>query len=397
MALPVTITGISTAVAPVGPFKSSGGGYYFFGRDGTTATTLQAYKATSAFVITSNETVNSQQNLGSATSVTRAGQSFTTSGAVDCSGVRISLFKTGTPADGVFIDLYAVDGSGLPTGASLGTSNTISGSSLGTVAMAVNLGSLFSFATNIPLAASTQYCLIMSRTGAISGSAYYIYRTNTADVYAGGNRITWTGSAWFASTATDAGFILYGSTPTDPVETAWSSIATKTGFTTAILNIAAYQVGNVIHMAVQDGTMSSSVATKYVSFDAPTDTFLASIETILAASALTGQATSGWGVSLVTRSTDEVVCLYNSTATNTSGTPRARLGYKRRTALNTWSAAVQVDGNVATDATTPVAVLGATNRVHFTFTNGAGTGLPYIVGSQCAEYPCDECEHDRPG
>lgn len=46
MALPVTISGISTAVACVGPFKSSGGNYYFFGRDGTTATTLQAFKAT---------------------------------------------------------------------------------------------------------------------------------------------------------------------------------------------------------------------------------------------------------------------------------------------------------------------------------------------------------------
>ena len=46
MALPVTITGISTAVAPVGPFKATNGNYYFFGRDSTTATTLQAYKST---------------------------------------------------------------------------------------------------------------------------------------------------------------------------------------------------------------------------------------------------------------------------------------------------------------------------------------------------------------
>lgn len=46
MALPVTITGIATAVATCGPFKSSGGNYYFIGRDGTTNSTLQAYKAT---------------------------------------------------------------------------------------------------------------------------------------------------------------------------------------------------------------------------------------------------------------------------------------------------------------------------------------------------------------
>jgi hypothetical protein len=46
MALPLTITGISTAVAPVGPFKSSGGAYYFFGRNGTTSSDLTAMKAT---------------------------------------------------------------------------------------------------------------------------------------------------------------------------------------------------------------------------------------------------------------------------------------------------------------------------------------------------------------
>lgn len=46
MALPTTITGISTAISCVGPYKSSAGNVYFFGRDGTTATTLQAFKAT---------------------------------------------------------------------------------------------------------------------------------------------------------------------------------------------------------------------------------------------------------------------------------------------------------------------------------------------------------------
>jgi len=46
MALPTTITGISTLVSCVGPFISSGGNVYFFGVDGTTATTLQAFKAT---------------------------------------------------------------------------------------------------------------------------------------------------------------------------------------------------------------------------------------------------------------------------------------------------------------------------------------------------------------
>src|SRR5580765_5186770 len=46
MALPVTITGLQVARRIAGVFKSSGGNYYMFGTDSTTATTLQAYKAT---------------------------------------------------------------------------------------------------------------------------------------------------------------------------------------------------------------------------------------------------------------------------------------------------------------------------------------------------------------
>lgn len=45
MALPTTITGIDLGCRVLGPFKSSGGNYYLFGRDGTTATTLQAFKS----------------------------------------------------------------------------------------------------------------------------------------------------------------------------------------------------------------------------------------------------------------------------------------------------------------------------------------------------------------
>lgn len=42
----MAITGLYTDLPIVGPFRSSGGDYYIFGRDVSTATTLQAYKAT---------------------------------------------------------------------------------------------------------------------------------------------------------------------------------------------------------------------------------------------------------------------------------------------------------------------------------------------------------------
>jgi hypothetical protein len=195
MALPLGISGISTAVACVGPYKSSGGNYYFFGRDNTTATTLQAYKSTAPDIV-------------------------------------------------------------------------------------------------------------------------------------------------------------------------WSSISTKTGFTTAILVLAGYQVADVIHLLVLDGTMSTSVATKYVSFDMATDTFLTTTETVAAASVITGLATSGWGCSLVVRSTGEVVAFYNGVNTKVTNT-YSRIYYQRRTGVNTWSAAVQVDTNTAKDSIQPGAVLAASDVVHF--------------------------------
>jgi len=162
----------------------------------------------------------------------------------------------------------------------------------------------------------------------------------------------------------------------------WSSIATKTGFTTAILNLGAYQVGNVIHMVVQDGTLSSSVATKYLSFDASINTFLASIETVAAAAAITGQSTSGWGASIVVRATSGFpVIFYNGLQTNTSGTPRARLYYRERTGLNTYSTQTQVDPNTATESTSPIAVLGASDRVHLLFFNGTNTMQRHLTSA----------------
>jgi hypothetical protein len=47
MALPVSLSGLATGHATLaGPFKSSGGNYYFLGRSGTTANQIRAFKAT---------------------------------------------------------------------------------------------------------------------------------------------------------------------------------------------------------------------------------------------------------------------------------------------------------------------------------------------------------------
>jgi len=294
MALPVAISGISTAVAPVGPFKSSGGAYYFFGRDGTTATTLQSYKALNAAAVIAPGGAGNQ-NLGDITGQSSIGQTWTHDGSTVTS-VRVHIWKVGAPTDTVNAEIYATS-AGLPVGTALFTStNTVSGASLGTVSGGQPV-SVFSFSGVTTLAASTMYALVINRSGAVDASNYYRWGGDAADTYAGGTTLRKGTSIpnWSVSSGTDRDVTIISASSDTAPETAWSSIATKTGFTTAILNLAAYQVGNVIHMLVQDGTGPATlVATKYLSFNMSTDTFLATTETVSAASILTGTAASGW-------------------------------------------------------------------------------------------------------
>jgi hypothetical protein len=66
MALPTTITGLSTTVATVGPFKSSGGNFYIIGVNSSDATKAQAQKAsdpTSSFSAVGTDTVTGASQL----------------------------------------------------------------------------------------------------------------------------------------------------------------------------------------------------------------------------------------------------------------------------------------------------------------------------------------------
>jgi hypothetical protein len=414
MALPVTITGISTAVAPVGPFKSTGGAYYFFGRDGTTATTLQAYKSpvvvlgSSSAVLTAVNADGGAENFGT-TGQPGLGQSFTTDNSTwyltSISDLRIR--KQNAPTDNVVIQIFAFDtGTGLPTGPVLATSQGIPAASITTTLASYTA----TFATPFQLAPNTKYAFRYYRSGSLDSTNCYLTTIPAAaGSYAGGNYHFWSGSVWTNSLGKDVNFTINAATDVvlNGPDTAWASIATKTGFTTAILGLSSYQVGNVIHIAVMDGTLASSIAHKYVSFDMATDTFLATTETIMAAANPAGQvAGAGAGNSIVVRSGGEVVAFFNSLQTNTSGTPRARVSYSRRTAVNTWAAAVRVDANTATDNVSPFAVLGAANRVHFFWNNQTGIGYRTLSAanalntggaSASISNPGDGVSYDRAG
>jgi len=254
---------------------------------------------------------------------------------------------------------------------------------------------VFTFSTAFIPSASTLYAASPKRDGAASNTNYYFLVGNASSVYAGGTNIALSVSSGLWATvaqdayfvASEAGYAYYfigrdGTTATTlqafkstAPDTSWASVTSKTGFTTAILNIAGYQVGSVIHLAVQDGTAMSSVATKYLSFDAATDTFLATTETVLAASSIAtaGGGNAGQNCSLVVRSNGNVVIFYNGTQAKVSGTFYSNVWYRERTGVNTYGTAVQVSALTAFDNSTPFAVLGAANRVHFAWTSGATT------------------------
>jgi hypothetical protein len=156
-------------------------------------------------------------------------------------------------------------------------------------------------------------------------------------------------------------------------DASWASVKTLTGFTTAILSVSAYQVGDVIHLLVMDGTSPTLVGHKYRTFNMASDAFVTS-ETAYAAANIQGGITSGYTSSLVVRSTGEVVAFFNGAQLKVGGNQRARVYYSRRTAPGVWSSAIEVDAAGAFDYARPVIVLGLSDAVHLLFTDAVNAG-----------------------
>ena len=339
MPLPVTITGLSTAVAVVGPYKvdlpalvigGSAGGQGQFGRPPGTGV------------------------------IEKIAQTFLTgSSPVTVSSVIAAVCTAFSPSDGVVIEIRLTD----YNGSVVATSDAVPASALSATLQSTT----FTFSSPPVLSASTVYCFVVRRTGSLDLSNYYELGL-AATAYANGDGYRLSGTGWGSQgsdyffnipSTTNSAYYFFGRNgttattlsaykATDPTAS-WASIATKTGFTTAILNLQAYQVGTTIHLLVQDGTASTSLATKYVSFDALTDTFLATTETVRRRSLSRDRSLvlEPAHLSLSAR----MVRPLRSTrlAVKTSGTFRMRVYYRRRTGVNTWSTETQVDANTAFD------------------------------------------------
>lgn len=170
--------------------------------------TLEWRMATIASVVGPNysSTTSTEQNIGSASTDTKVFQQVLI-GTKSVNVIHVSAYvrKQGTPTDNLQYSIYALDSSGLPTGSALASA------SIGGASVSASLGWVkLALTSEVELKANTKYGLQLSRSGAASGTNYFVVNVNTDLGYTDGFFRIWNGSAWVArSTDADMPFILY--------------------------------------------------------------------------------------------------------------------------------------------------------------------------------------------
>lgn len=149
-------------------------------------------------------TDNADQSVGAASANQRVVQQVTNgTSAINALSLTITGRKVGTPADNLTLELFALDGSGNPTGSAV-ASGTLAGGSIGT-----SNAELTVTITEYEWAASAQLGLVARRSGAVDGSNYYVWRCDTGVGYTGGTMKLYNGSAWSdRSPAADGRFVV---------------------------------------------------------------------------------------------------------------------------------------------------------------------------------------------
>lgn len=132
----------------------------------------------------------SAANFGTPSNQKRMQQITIGAAAINALAIQLYARKIGAPADNLVAGLFAVDGSGNPTGSAL-ASGSITAASLATSAdwHTVSI-------TEQELAAGTMYAIVLERSGALDGSNYFGVVVNAAAGYSGGSGGYYNGSAW---------------------------------------------------------------------------------------------------------------------------------------------------------------------------------------------------------
>lgn len=162
---------------------------------------------------------------------------------------------------------------------------------------------------------------------------------------------------------------------TDPIAGTWAaltSIGTLNGGECTVLSV--YQVGNVLHVAfVETGLV------QYRQFDMATDAWLGTIETI--ADPPGSPSIDYTFASLIVRSNGEAVCTF-AESVSVSMVTYQRVSFKRRVGGVWETSGTPLDAAGSVNYSNPVAVLGASDRVHFFFTDNTNRPLQSRTLSQ---------------
>ncbi len=144
------------------------------------------------------------------------GQAFTNTNAIVLDSCKFYLHRVGTPTGTATAKLYAMTGSlgttGKPTGAALATSTAVDISAVTTTGFEL-ITFTFPTASRITLAASTNYCIILSGasiTGDASNRITIGYDT-TSPSHTGNLSYSADASTWTAESGKDVCFYIYGS------------------------------------------------------------------------------------------------------------------------------------------------------------------------------------------
>jgi hypothetical protein len=168
--------------------------YYSAGNIGWSAKSAFAYQTVAQELSGAGNTVFG--NI--ATSEARA-QSFTPAAAMDLTAVRLAIANgIGTNTDNVTVAIYSDTGANLPNASIAVADNVYSGTKLTSLVGWAE----FHFLTPVSLSASTKYWIVLSRSGALDPSNYYLVKTNSSGSYSGGGASSLLGGVWSAESAT---------------------------------------------------------------------------------------------------------------------------------------------------------------------------------------------------
>lgn len=165
---------------------------------------------------------------------------------------------------------------------------------------------------------------------------------------------------------------------TDPTSS-WSQVTTaNTTSNLQIVQIAAYQSGDSLHIACAIAASAGSTDYRYYVYNMASETFTISNETIEAGIDTWFNSGQARHCSISVRSDGDVIVVYNGDADSVMGTAYRRIDYARREA-GVWTTAVAVDSAGSVHWMAPEIVgPDASDRMALIWSESGGSGFSYM-------------------